>query len=740
MAINKTTCHCGCGKSDLRDGKESDAKLTVALIGNQNCGKTTLFNALTGANQYVGNWPGVTVDRVIGRTLQQPWDVVDLPGLYSLSPYSAEEIVSRNFLLSDSFDVILNVLDATHLERSLSLTLELLPLGKPMVVALNMMDLLKKDRNVTLDPAKIAAKLGVEVIPISASSGEGLKELYSALGRARQRTQSNPAVPQNVHDAIDAIGALLGDQTPAQRYFIAKALLQQDKVYAEEYLTVPGVEEAVQKGRSLIAKEHGLDAEAFFPQMRYAFIDSLMVEALSRSSKPLSAVFSEKIDQVVTNRFWALPVFLAVIYVIYYLAVSTIGTWSTDFANDVVFGEWCTEAAESVLESLGAPEWVSSMMIEGLIGGVGAVLGFVPQMMVLFFLLSILEQCGYMTRVAFVLDRLFRKFGLSGRSFIPILIATGCAVPALMATKTLDNINERRLTLLTASYLPCSAKLPIMTMIFVSFFPDSVYIAPLIYLLGIFSIVCTGIILKKNSAFKEEVSPFVMELPDYHLPSVRNLLLTVYERCKAFIVKAGTVIFGTVMVVWFLSRFGFGPEGFGMVEISDSMLAAIGTSIAFIFAPLGFGTWQAAVAVITGLMAKENVVGTLAVLLEVGEDVAEDDATLSAAIQGAFPGALAAFAFLAFNLWSTPCIAALAAMKRQYVSGRWFAFAVCYMLLWAYSLALVIYQLGGMLTGAVPFSIFTIIALVVLGAFLYLLFRPDRTNGVPLVIPARTVS
>lgn len=711
---------------------------TIALIGNQNCGKTTLFNALTGANQYVGNWPGVTVDQVIGKISKRDWDVVDLPGLYSLSPYSAEEIVSRNFMLSNDYDVVLNVVDATHLERSLSLTLEILPMGRPMVVALNMCDLLK-DKGIEIDAAKLSDELGVKVVPISASSGKGLNELLDAIDAAKASTKVSSVYPQSVLGMLGDIGKLFGNETnSAEKVFIATSLLQQDKVYLEEYRGSEKLLAEVARDRSAIEREFGTDAEAYFPQARYAFIDKIM-PAVTRKTSSAKASISRKIDNVVTNKWLALPIFAAIIYVIYYLAVTTVGTAATDYANDVVFGQWCTDGANWLLDQAVAPDWLRSLLVDGIIGGVGAVLGFVPQMIVLFFLLSIVEQCGYMTRVAFVLDRIFRRFGLSGRSFIPILIATGCAVPALLSTKSIDNINEQRITLITTSFLPCSAKLPIMTMIFMSFFPEQAWIAPAVYLLGIFSIAVTGIILKKSSAFQEDVSPFVMELPDYHMPRALNVFRTTYERCKAFIIKAGTVIFGTVVIIWFLSNFNFTPDGFQMVDVSKSMLASFGTVVAFIFAPLGFGLWQAAVAVITGLLAKENVVGTMAVLLGLGSDVAEDDQGLSAALQGVFPTSVAAFAFLAFNLWSTPCVAALGAMKRQFGSGKWFGFAVSYMLCYAYCLSLVIYQIGGLILGQVPFGPFTVVAFIVLAVFLYLLLRKDHGKGTSLRIAAKNV-
>ena len=708
---------------------------TIALIGNQNCGKTTLFNKLTGANQYVGNWPGVTVDQVIGTIGKKNWDVVDLPGLYSLSPYSAEEIVSRNFLLSDEYDVVLNIVDASHLERSLSLTMEIIPMGRPMVIALNMMDLLEH-KKIKVDTEKLSAELGVKVVPISASEGQGLDELLAAIESAKV-PQKEALYESSIFSSIKAVSEKISDaRTTAERHFVAKSLLQGDKVYLRQYANNQDVLIEVAKEKAKLEKEFSQDAESLIAGKRYEFIDSVIASAVTKPA--VADTLTQKIDSIVTNRFLAIPIFAAVIFVIYYLAVTTVGTMATDYANDVVFGEWCTDGANALLEAAEAPEWLSSLVVDGIVGGVGAVLGFVPQMIVLFFLLSIVEQCGYMTRVAFVLDRIFRKFGLSGRSFIPILIATGCGVPAIMSTKSIDNINEQRITLITTTFLPCSAKLPIMTMIFVSFFPDSAWIAPAVYLMAIGAIAITGIILKKQSAFNEDVSPFVMELPDYHMPSALNIIRVTYQRCKAFVIKAGTVIFATVVVIWFLSNFNFTSEGFGMVDVNESMLAAIGTAISFIFIPLGFSSWQASVAVITGLLAKENVVGTLAVLLGLADDVAEDDEGLSAALQGVFPSATIAFAYLTFNLWSVPCVAALGAMKRQFGNGKWFGFSIGYMLSFAYALALIVAQVVGFLNGDVAFGPLTVVGFIVLLGMLYLVFRKSSPRA-DLKIEAKAV-
>ena len=696
----------------------------IALIGNQNSGKTTLFNALTGANQYVGNWPGVTVDKVIGTLKSTDIKVVDLPGLYSLSPYSPEEIVSREYLLSGDYDLIVNVVDAAHLERSLSLTAELLAFNKNIIVALNMMDVAKSN-HIEINVNALEKKLGIPVIPMSASTGDGVQNLVSALNNVPPK-QDVTLYPQEIKDAIVKIGSYLKDKNDFEKEFISLCLLQNDKVYVQEYMTDELLQVELVKIRAVLEKQYGQDMESKLAGLRYAFVDDAVKAAVSKTSANRSKNFSRAVDNIVTNRYLALPIFALIVYVVYYLAVSTIGTWGTDYANDVIFGEWATNGAAYVLESISAPEWLSGLIIDGVIGGVGAVLGFVPQMIVLFILLSFLEQCGYMTRVAFVLDRIFRHFGLSGRCFIPMVIASGCGVPAMMASKSIDNINERRITLIATSFIPCSAKLPILAMIAAAFFPDSTIVAPGVYFLAIISVIVTGIILKKESAFKEEVSPFVMELPDYHMPTLGNIARSVYLRCKAFVVKAGTIIFSTVVLVWFLSSFNFTPDGFSMVEVGDSMLAAIGSAIAFIFVPLGFSSWQCAVAIFTGLLAKENVVGTLAVLLGVGADVAEDDATLGAALHGEFSTSAAALSFLAFNLFSTPCIAALGAMKRQLASSKMFSFAVVYLTVWAYVYAFIIYHLGGLIVGQVAFGAGTVVALVLLGAIIYLLVRPEK--------------
>lgn len=708
---------------------------TIALIGNQNCGKTTLFNCITGSNQYVGNWPGVTLDKVAGFVSSQNLKVVDLPGLYSLSPYSPEEIVSRNFLIDGDYDVIVNLVDATHLERSLSLTCEVMTFKRPMVIALNMMDKAEKS-SIKIDTAAMSKRFGVPVVAISAANSFGIDKLFEAIENAT--VPSAVIYDEALEQSIASVASeLKNESNEGNSRFAAMSLLQNDKAFMQQYKNNEAELGIINREILNLEKKYSTDVESLIAQERYSFIDSVIAQCVVKG-KGIYNDISRKIDNVVTHRYLGIPIFIGVVWMVYYLAVSTIGTMGTDYANDVLFGTYATEAATSLMESISAPEWLSGLVVDGIIGGVGAVLGFVPQMIVLFALLSMLEQSGYMTRVAFVLDRVFRHFGLSGRCFIPMVVASGCGVPAIMATNNIDNINEKRITIITTTFVPCSAKLPILAMIAAAFFPESTFVAPAVYFLAIFSIGFTAYILKKDTAFKEEVSPFVLEMPNYNMPKLRNVFRSTYERCRAFVIKAGTVIFATVVVIWFLSNFNFTSEGFGMVEVNDSILAAIGSAIAFIFIPLGFASWQASVSVITGLLAKENVVGTLAVLLGLGE-VAEDDASLGAALNAEFSTSAAAMAFLAFNLFSTPCIAALGAMRRQLKSPRLFTFAVVYMLAFAYGLAMVIYQLGGFITGQVGFGPGTVVAGVIVLLALYLVFRPERKARTSIQIPVKQI-
>lgn len=709
--------------------------LNVLLVGNQNCGKSTLFNALTGSDQYVGNWPGVTVDKITGRIKHENITINDLPGLYSLSPYSPEEIVTREAILNSSDDdVILNIVDAAHIERSLSLTVELFSFNKKMVIALNMMDVAKAN-HIQIDAKELEKQLGCKVVTISASNDSDFSELIQAIKNAKQ-VKSNLIYQEDViNNNLNLIKDHLKIDNQSS-YFIALSLLQNDSVFKTKYKDETLLSLII-RARTNIEQEYKIDTDELLAKLRYDFIANIVNKAVTFSQTTQN--ISRKIDAIVTNKYLAIPIFLAVIFVVYYLAVTTIGTWGTDYANDVIFGTYATDAANSLLESIEAPQWLSSLVVDGIIGGVGAVLGFVPQMIVLFMLLSMLEQSGYMNRVAFVLDRIFRSFGLSGRSFIPMIISSGCAVPAIMATKSIENINERRITVMTSHFVPCSAKLPIITMILAAFFNGAAWVAPFVYVLTFCSIIITALLLKKASAFKEAVSPFVIELPDYHMPKLKNTLRTTYNRCKSFVTKAGTIIFATVVLIWFLSSFNFTSNGFAMVDVSDSILAAIGGAIAFIFIPLGFYSWEATVAIVTGLLAKENVVGTMSVLLGLGE-VAEDDAGLSMALHNVFTSEVAVLAFLAFNLFSTPCIAALGAMRRQLNSSKLFLFSVAYLLSFAYLLALSIYQIGGLILGVVSFNIFTVVNIILLLGLFYLLVRPENKNKLEPSIKVKIIS
>lgn len=740
------------------------SKLTVALMGNQNCGKTTLFNVLTGSNQYVGNWPGVTVDRVEGLSLEKDWKIIDLPGLYSLSPYSPEEIVTRDFLVSSECDVFLNVVDGSHLERALSLSIELLTFNKPMVIAVNMMDIVKS-QGIQIDLDKLSNALGVEVIDISASNKEGFEKLYKAVENAKA-----PLDRQILSDDVFALITKVEDKVSEHvsyegaKRFIALSLIQGDEVYEKAYQDNKELIQTANDAAKAITDSYGIDSQEFFAKRRYDLIDEILSLCRVKSKKKS---ISQLIDRVVLNRILALPLFFIVVGSVYFCAMYFTSyldiipvtnedgerefTNITDYLNDNFFGDIVSGSVSSLLKTMQAPAWLNSFLVDGVISGVGAVLGFLPQIICLFLFLSFLEQSGYMTRVAFILDDIFRRFGLSGRNFIPMVIATGCGVPALMAHKTIDNINERRIGLITTTFIPCSAKLPIMTMIFASVFDGAWWFGPFVYFISILSIVVNGLILRKNQAFKEEVSPFVMEIPDYHLPTIRNIFKTVFERCKAFVIKAGTVILLVVIAVWFLSNFSIGSHGIAMTDnVDDSVLAVIGSAIAFIFIPVGFGSWQATVAVINGLLAKENVVSTLAVVLGLNEDCDGSETELANAISNYFaslhggvssPALLGVIglSFLSFNLWSTPCVAALAAMKRQLGSTKWWLFAIAYLSIWSYSIALIIFRLGGYILGVVPFDVYTVIAIVVLLAIIYLAVRPEKKNKVSMVINSKSI-
>ena len=699
----------------------------IALAGNPNCGKTTLFNALTGSNQFVGNWPGVTVEKKEGK-LKGHKDVVitDLPGIYSLSPYTLEEVVARNYLISERPDVIINIVDGTNIERNLYLSTQLLELGIPVLVAVNMIDLVNKNGD-RISLRKLSEKLGCEVIEISALKGTGVQEAADkAVALAGQKTQA--AVHRfdaKVENAIADVSALLGDIEEDRRRFFAIKLLEKDAKIEEQMAVVPDVSAQIAK----LEEAFDDDTESIITNERYVYITSMIKDSVAKNEKR-GMTTSDKIDRIVTNRWLALPIFAAVMFVVYYVSVTTVGAFLTDWTNDVLFGEIIPPAIESLLVSIHCADWLQGLILDGIVAGVGAVLGFVPQMLVLFLFLAFLESCGYMARVAFIMDRVFRKFGLSGKSFIPILIGTGCGVPGIMASRTIENDRDRKMTIMTTTFIPCGAKLPIIALIAGAFFNNSGAVAWGAFLIGIAAIVCSGIILKKTKMFAGDPAPFVMELPAYHWPTAGAVLRSMWERGWSFIKKAGTIILLSTIVLWFLMTFGWRDGGFGMLEaeeLNESILARIGSLIAWIFGPLGWTQagegWKMAVAAVTGLIAKENVVATFGMLFgfaEVAEDGAEVWGSLAAVMTP-----VAAFGFLTFNLLCAPCFAAMGAIKREMNNVKWFWFAIGYQCALAYVVALCIYQLGTFAAGG-SFGIGTVAAVLLVIGFLYLLFRPAK--------------
>jgi len=712
-----------------------EMSIKIALAGNPNCGKTTLFNGLTGSNQFVGNWPGVTVEKKEGK-LKGSKDVIimDLPGIYSLSPYTLEEVVARNYLITERPDAILNIVDGTNLERNLYLSTQLMELGIPVLMAVNMMDIVKKNGDqINIDA--LGRELGCPVVEISALKGTGIMdaaakavELAKAGGKAAPVHEFGP----EVEHVLDEIEASLGDDIPeAQKRFYAIKLFERDDKIAARMTMVPDIERLIKGAEDAMDD----DAESIITNERYTYIASIINGCYVRKNrKKLST--SDKIDHIVTNRWLALPIFAVVMWIVYYVSVTTVGTWATDWANDGVFGEgWSLFGMEvpgipvlieGFLTSVGCAGWLSSLILDGIVAGVGAVLGFVPQMLVLFIFLAFLEACGYMARVAFIMDRIFRKFGLSGKSFIPMLIGTGCGVPGIMASRTIENDRDRKMTIMTTTFIPCGAKLPIIALFAGALFGGASWVAPSAYFVGIAAIIFSGIILKKTRMFAGDPAPFVMELPAYHMPTVANVLRSMWERGWSFIKKAGTVILLSTIFIWFTSSFGFVDGSFGMVEdLSDGILASIGRGIAWIFAPLGWGNWQAAVAAITGLVAKENVVGTFGILYGFAE-VAEDGQEIWGTLAGSFT-AVSAYSFLVFNLLCAPCFAAMGAIKREMNNAKWTWFAIGYQTVLAYGVSLCIYQLGSWFeTGS--FGIGTAAAIILVALFIYLLIRPYRES------------
>lgn len=698
--------------------------IKIALAGNPNCGKTTMFNSLTGSSQYVGNWPGVTVEKKEGK-LKGHKDVIitDLPGIYSLSPYTLEEVVSRNYLLNEKPDAIINLVDATNLERNLYLTTQIVELGIPVVIALNMMDIIKKSKD-RIDTQKLGAALGCEIIETSALKGTGSMQAAEAAIRLAQQKKAY-SLPYKfsakVEDALNKISDVFQGtlEVSRERWYLVK-LFERDEKVLEELSPTKEKREQLEEIVTAAEKELDDDSETIITNERYEYISKLTSNCLHKKQRALST--SDKIDRVVTNRWLALPIFVGVMILMYYISITTLGGMADDWVNNTLFGDWLPNAATAGLKAIGSPDWLQGLVVDGIIGGVGTVLGFVPQMLLIFFFLSVLEDSGYMARVAFIMDRIFRRFGLSGKSFIPMLIGSGCGVPAIMAARTIENEKDRRMTIMLSTFIPCTAKTVIIGMIVSTFFPHSVLIAPAMYFLGIAIIVLSGIALKKTKYFGGDPAPFVMELPAYHIPSLKGVLIHMWERSRAFIIKAGTIIFTACVVIWFLSNFAWNMQ---MVDIEKSMLANIGNAIAWFFAPLGFGTWKGAVATITAEMAKEQAISTLAVLNGVSDT--ENNAMVAKGIASMFT-AMGAFSFMILNIFDPPCIVAMSTTMREMGSKKWGWIAIGYQALVGYVLAFVSYQLGSLFFGA-SFGIGQGIAVLVVLAVIYLIARPARKDS-----------
>ena len=707
--------------------------IRIALAGNPNCGKTTMFNALTGANQYVGNWPGVTVEKKEGKLRDKKHGeiiVTDLPGIYSLSPYTLEEVVSRDYILKENPDVIIDLVDATNIERNLYLTTQLIETGVPVVIALNMADLLEK-RGLRIDTSRLSMLLGCPVVETSALKKTGLGEVVdTAVKTAMKKEIKKPSeiFSKEIETAVSEISENLPSISEQKRRWYAVKVLENDEKVMNELSLSAEARKVSQETRASIESIHDDSMESIITDERYKYIQKIVKTTVQKKGAKESV--SDRIDRVVTNRILGIPIFIAVMFIVYYISVTTVGTWVTDWTNDT-FGGWVAGIFTSLLGAIGAGDMVTSLVVDGIVGGLVAVLGFVPQMAILFLFLSILEDCGYMVRIAFVMDRIFRHFGLSGKSFIPLLISSGCGIPGIMASRTIEQDNDRRLTIMTATFVPCGAKLPVIALMAgviagaVTGYEPSAWVAPVMYFVGIAAVLVSAIMLKKTKPFSGKPAPFVMELPAYHIPSAKTVLLHVWERLKGFIIKAGTILFLACVVMWFLSGFGFGPDGFGMVEdSSDSLLAAVGGVIAPIFAPLGFGQWQPVAASLSGFTAKEAIVSTMGVLANVAEESAEDTVAVASVIGSWFPTGLAAFCFLMFNLLDSPCLAAIATMAQQLQSRKWFWFAIAFQNIFAYAVTLIVYQLGMLFMGA-GFGIGSAVAIVLLAFMLYMLFRPD---------------
>ena len=707
-------------------------EIKIALAGNPNAGKTTLFNALTGSNQFVGNWPGVTVEKKEGR-LKGHKDVIitDLPGIYSLSPYTLEEVVARNYLIKERPNAILNIIDGTNLERNLYLTTQLVELGIPVVCAVNMIDVVQKNGD-KINTEQLAKELGCKVVGISALKGTGINE---AVNEAVEIAKKGiPAVPQHsfcgcVEHALAHIEECVLHDVPEeqQRWYAIKLFERDEKVY--EILSLSEDKKShIEADITAAEKELDDDSESIITNERYIYIGTIIKDCLKKKNKGGKTV-SDKIDSIVTNRFLALPIFAVVMFIVYYVSITTVGGWLTDWTNDVFFGEWIIPGAQSFLENVGCADWLTGLIVDGIISGVGAVLGFVPQMLVLFIFLAFLESCGYMARIAFIMDRIFRKFGLSGKSFIPMLIGTGCGVPAIMASRTIENERDRRMTIMTTTFIPCGAKLPIIGLIAGAIFNNSGWVATSAYFVGMLSIIVSGIMLKKTKMFSGDPAPFVMELPSYHMPTVGNVLRSMWERGWSFIKKAGTIILLSTIILWFLQSFGVEDGSFGMIEdLDNSVLAKIGGVIAPLFAPLGWGNWRSAVATVTGLIAKENVVATFGTLFHFGGELSDNGDEIWGMVSSSFT-ALSAYSFLVFNLLCAPCFAAMGAIKREMNSPKWTMFAIGYQCAFAYAVSLMIYQFGLLFTGDVN-VVGLLFAVLVFAFMVYMLVRPYNENRV----------
>ena len=708
--------------------------IKIALAGNPNCGKTTMFNALTGANQYVGNWPGVTVEKKEGKLKSKKTKeeviVTDLPGIYSMSPYTLEEVVSRDYVLKENPDVIIDLVDATNIERNLYLTTQLIETGVPVVIALNMADLLAK-RGIKIDVKRLSMLLDCPIVETSALKGEGLDKLIDEAVKVAKKSEIDlpkDIFSEELEGAVAEVKSVLPSSVSEEkkRWYAVK-FLENDSKVVESMKLSGAAAQTVEAQRKALEKKHDDDMESIVTDERYKFIQKIVSTTVQKGKEKLTT--SDKIDRIVTNRFLGIPIFMLVMWIVYYVSVTTVGTFVTDWTNDV-FVVAIQDAATSALSAIGAGDMVMGLVVDGIIGGLGAVLGFVPQMAILFLFLSILEDCGYMVRIAFVMDRVFRHFGLSGKSFIPLLISSGCGIPGIMASQTIEQDNDRRLTIMTATFIPCGAKLPVIALMGgvisgeVAGYQESSFIAPLMYFIGIVAVLVAAIILKKTKPFSGKPAPFVMELPQYHIPQAKTVLLHVWERLKGFIIKAGTILFLACVVMWFLGGFGFVDGSFGMVEDSaDSLMAMIGGVIAPLFAPLGFGEWQPVAASISGFTAKEAIVSTMGVLANVSGDT-EDAVNVAAGVASWFPSSIAAFTFLMFNLLDSPCLAAIATMAQQMQSRKWFWFAILFQNIFAYIVCLCVYQIGSFVTGG-AFGVGTAVGFLFLIAILFMLFRPD---------------